>query len=161
MIINIAIIKIPFTNFGKEKKKRRRKEMTQSVFHFKLYNSLLRELCHSATINNRTGALSRIPHSRISKRIRRGRKNIKVYIRFIQNFRIPRRNLLHWQQPRCTISLYHPPRIISIRVIMTRKEMEEEGRRGGSERNKRSNRACGIISAGRFRAVEAGLSPYR
>lgn len=60
--------------------------MTQSVFHFKLYNSLLRELCHSATINNRTSALSRIPHSRISKRIRRGRKNIKVYIRFVQNF---------------------------------------------------------------------------
>lgn len=39
MIINIAIIKIPFTNFGKEKKKKRKKgerETTQSIFHFKL-----------------------------------------------------------------------------------------------------------------------------
>lgn len=162
MIINIAIIKIPFTNFGKEKKKRRRKEMTQSVFHFKLYNSLLRELCHSATINNRYQcAFQNSTFANFEKNTKRKEKYKGIYTLRTEFQPIPRRNLLHWQQPRCTISLYHPPRIISIRVIMTRKEMEEEGRRGGSERNKRSNRACGIISAGRFRAVEAGLSPYR
>ena len=107
--------------FWKEKKRKKGERRHKAYSTLSFSNSLLRELCHSATINNRSQhAFQNSTFTNFEKR-KEKYKNIYTPSHRISSH-LPEETPLFYhlhrqqqQQPR-TISLYHPPRIISILV---------------------------------------------
>lgn len=103
--------------FWKEKKRKKGERRHKAYSTLSFSNSLLRELCHSATINNRSQhAFQNSTFTNFEKR-KEKYKNIYTPSHRISSHPPEETPLFyHLQQQPRTISLYHPPRIISILV---------------------------------------------